>query len=102
MLKFLPAHVFCAFVFLSPQLAHSQNADLPAGHGGSDSTFINGKSALRSGDVTGAEAGAGDASPNVMINGKPAAAGGKCPGGQPPTPSPNVMIDGKPALLCGG
>jgi uncharacterized Zn-binding protein involved in type VI secretion len=73
------------------------------GAGGSESVLIDGKAAQRLGDQAGAPGNmSGGASPNVMINGKPAAVNGKCPNGAPPVPSPNVFFNGKPAMFCEG
>jgi uncharacterized Zn-binding protein involved in type VI secretion len=90
-----------AITLMSSGHAGAGEVGPPGAAAGSESVLINGRPAQRLGDQAGGEDGApGDASSNVLINGKPAAVGGRCPNGAAPTPSPNVFINGKAALLC--
>jgi uncharacterized Zn-binding protein involved in type VI secretion len=73
----------------------------PSPPAGSATTIIQGKSAQRLGDVTRPGAVVSQGSPNVLIDGRPAAiAGSGCANGIN-IGSANVFINGKPAARAG-
>src|SRR3990172_473047 len=63
----------------------------PAPSAGTPTTITNGKPAERAGDRVDASGLPAETSPNVFIDGKPAAIGGACPDGTS-SASPNVFI----------
>ncbi len=95
------AAISAGLLFLTLAVASAGHAAEPASaatSGGSVTTIVNGKPAERAGDRVDGSGVPAETSPNVFIDGKPAAIGGTCPDGTS-SASPNVFINGKPASI---
>jgi len=97
-----PAGLVLAAAAIGFASAQTAGDPAPPAGTGSAATLIEGKSALRAGDQTSPGATVTEGSPNVFIDGRPAAIAGSRCGNGVTAGSASVFINGKPAAVsCG-